>query len=324
MYGSCSTLIELAQKFGYTGNYLDRVDYEYINFLKTRDTWKGQVKKGQFEQNRYLTVRSLQPEQLTEVMNSPGIETVSHLATHFLLSQRHGRGVLKDTVAKLHLEDAVPDKLYKGFYGVSRKPHHYPTRSYEKRQGPKPLICKCCGFQSSKPIQMEIHHMSNTGEYDSKPKESSTYYTTTDVEVICANCHTLKHRVGDHLMEQCGRWRRKPPIQLSYDNPSDIFSNDCPFDYKTQKKYYLRWHLRKPEDYKCAKCGAIRWGRNNQVLVLELNHIDGIRKNSQLTNLELLCPNCHRFVHTTEKKGQPIPQTPKPEIHRVYINPDVD
>lgn len=125
-------------------------------------------------------------------------------------------------------------------------------------------------------------------------------------------------------MNECGAWRRNPPRMLSYDNPSDIFSDNCPFDYTTQKRYYIKWHLRKPEDYKCAKCNSTYWGPNKKVLVLELNHIDGTHINSKLSNLELLCPNCHRLLHTTVKKIQPESTIPKPEKRRVDVRPYLD
>jgi hypothetical protein len=42
---------------------------------------------------------------------------------------------------------------------------------------------------------------------------------------------------------------------------------------------------------KCSKCGLIEW--LNEKISLHLHHIDGNRKNNNLNNLMLLCPNCH-------------------------------
>lgn len=44
----------------------------------------------------------------------------------------------------------------------------------------------------------------------------------------------------------------------------------------------------------CNKCG---WNKLEQVLVV--HHIDGDRSNNQLSNLEILCPNCHWEYHIT-------------------------
>jgi len=48
----------------------------------------------------------------------------------------------------------------------------------------------------------------------------------------------------------------------------------------------------------CSECG---WtGRNNFTgkYVIELDHIDGNRKNSDPHNFRLLCPNCHAMTAT--------------------------
>jgi 5-methylcytosine-specific restriction endonuclease McrA len=319
-YTSCQSLLELAIKLGYKKPCLNRIDYEYINKIKTREIWLKYIKKGTFEQERNNYIRTISTNELVATMNMPGIRTVSHLATHFFLSQRHGRDILKNRIDELGLKDLVPDELYKGFYNESRTPWTYPKKQYEKQYGPKPETCIYCGFQASDPKQMEIHHQSPSDKQD--PKQ---YVTTTDLEVVCANCHTLEHRVGDKLKASCGIWRRKPPEQLSYDHPDEMFSDDCPFDHTTQKRYFLKWHLKSENEYRCFKCGASNWGPQNKLLVLELNHIDGTRKNSLLNNLELLCPNCHRLVHTTAKKGQPKSTQPKPKLRRVFITvPDIN
>jgi 5-methylcytosine-specific restriction endonuclease McrA len=42
---------------------------------------------------------------------------------------------------------------------------------------------------------------------------------------------------------------------------------------------------------RCELCGLTSW--NNQPIPLELHHIDGNHFNNNLTNLQILCPNCH-------------------------------
>lgn len=45
-------------------------------------------------------------------------------------------------------------------------------------------------------------------------------------------------------------------------------------------------------EYKCSKCGNDGiW--QNEKLVLEVHHIDGNHSNNDISNLCLLCPNCH-------------------------------
>lgn len=45
------------------------------------------------------------------------------------------------------------------------------------------------------------------------------------------------------------------------------------------------------KEYKCECCGNIMW--NDKPIPLELHHKDGNHFNNELSNLEILCPNCH-------------------------------
>jgi len=66
---------------------------------------------------------------------------------------------------------------------------------------------------------------------------------------------------------------------------------------------FLRKYLMKINDNKCQECG---WGVPNPVLnkvCLDLHHIDGDSKNTRLSNVQLLCPNCHSLTPTYKRVG---------------------
>lgn len=53
---------------------------------------------------------------------------------------------------------------------------------------------------------------------------------------------------------------------------------------------------------KCAICGlGSTW--NNKPLVLQLDHINGVRRDNRIENLRILCPNCHTQTHTYAGKA---------------------
>lgn len=59
------------------------------------------------------------------------------------------------------------------------------------------------------------------------------------------------------------------------------------------------------KEYKCECCGISEW--NGKPIRLQLHHIDGDHFNNELTNLQLLCPNCHSqtdsYAGKKNKKG---------------------
>jgi len=62
---------------------------------------------------------------------------------------------------------------------------------------------------------------------------------------------------------------------------------------KTIKLYLIRKH-----GNKCMNCG---WCEKNPVtnkVPIELEHIDGNSENNELSNLKILCPNCHSLTPT--------------------------
>ena len=78
--------------------------------------------------------------------------------------------------------------------------------------------------------------------------------------------------------------------------------------YKDQSEQYNRLVekknsaaslLRKLKKEKCSFCGFIPI----DICQLDIDHIDGNRNNNDISNLQVLCANCHRFVHASLKRA---------------------
>tara|TARA_R110000868_G_scaffold409970_1_gene696727 strand:- start:587 stop:1087 length:501 start_codon:yes stop_codon:yes gene_type:complete len=72
-------------------------------------------------------------------------------------------------------------------------------------------------------------------------------------------------------------------------NIDDILQNKIMFT----NSHHLKMRLIKEnyKQYKCEICGIDKW--LGKQIALELHHVDGDRYNNSLSNLKILCPNCH-------------------------------
>lgn len=90
-----------------------------------------------------------------------------------------------------------------------------------------------------------------------------------------------------------GQTKNKPKMSLVeyLEKSEDIQSN------KVRKKI-LEEGI-KP--HKCECCGLTEWLGN--LIPLELHHKDGDRNHNELSNYELLCPNCHALTDSYRGKN---------------------
>lgn len=56
--------------------------------------------------------------------------------------------------------------------------------------------------------------------------------------------------------------------------------------------------------YQCEICRRKKW--NGQLIPLELHHINGIRSDHRLQNLQILCPNCHSQTSNWTSKNNNV------------------
>ena len=55
------------------------------------------------------------------------------------------------------------------------------------------------------------------------------------------------------------------------------------------------------KERKCEMCGNTHWC--NYLIPLELHHINGIKTDNRLENLQMLCPNCHALTDNYRGKN---------------------
>lgn len=79
----------------------------------------------------------------------------------------------------------------------------------------------------------------------------------------------------------------------------EYLSNKQPIQSWKLKKRLLQEKLFEP---KCYKCFQDRW--MDQPIPLELHHIDGDNSNNSLSNLTILCPNCHALTDNYRGKNK--------------------
>ncbi len=108
----------------------------------------------------------------------------------------------------------------------------------------------------------------------------------------CGHCRIrLKNRGKSYIprfKDKCAWSRGKTFIEFKEHSISNR---------KIVKRALIR---NKIKEYKCEKCGISTWC--NKPLVLQLHHINGIKNDNRIENLQLLCPNCHAQTDTYKKR----------------------
>lgn len=141
------------------------------------------------------------------------------------------------------------------------------------------------------------------------------------IQVICKQCSNgFEAREKNRLFcsQSCSATYsnlnkvRKPAKECSYCGKTlsrriKVYcNNSC--QHAAQRKNKLEGGLEKCSSYfirsllilqngsKCMKCGWCEVHPITGKVPIELNHIDGNSNNNDLSNLELLCPNCHSLT----------------------------
>lgn len=90
-----------------------------------------------------------------------------------------------------------------------------------------------------------------------------------------------------------GQPKRKPKMTLE-----DYLENSVDIQTNKIRKKILEENIKA---HKCECCGLETW--LGQPIPLEVHHKDGNRNHNELSNFELLCPNCHAFTDSYRGKN---------------------
>ncbi len=86
--------------------------------------------------------------------------------------------------------------------------------------------------------------------------------------------------------------------QISNRPDSEIFCENARIKVDNLKKEYIRRVMN--GDARCENCGIREW--NGKALTFQIHHIDGNHSNHTISNLILLCPNCHSQTENYSNK----------------------
>lgn len=136
------------------------------------------------------------------------------------------------------------------------------------------------------------------------------------IHVGGANYDTVKRRICDLGLDTshwlgCGHLRGK---KIAYRPPrslDDILRPGTRYQTLRLKKRLIRDGVMQAV---CKCCGLSEWMANS--IPLELDHIDGDRENHSLSNLRLVCPNCHALTPTY--RGRNTRHAHIPPLHEIH------
>lgn len=109
------------------------------------------------------------------------------------------------------------------------------------------------------------------------------------LKCIGRNNDTLKKYLAQYEIDFQSRPHLKRDYSKGRVDPDVMYVMDSPTTRSVVRRSVIRDEL---IPYECAKCGnAGEW--QDAILVLQLEHKNGVNNDHRLENLEFLCPNCH-------------------------------
>lgn len=128
-------------------------------------------------------------------------------------------------------------------------------------------------------------------------KEANCWFDWLDklkVAKVGGNYKTLKNKAKEYNIDVSHfsyEYAHTHNGKTSAKNLTDeeLFSKTIGHNKEVIKREYINRYLNNIP--KCEICGITEW--NHSQIIFQIHHIDGDSKNNEVTNLQLLCPNCH-------------------------------
>jgi len=108
----------------------------------------------------------------------------------------------------------------------------------------------------------------------------------------------------------CGELKKVPSSSMGI-----YCSNECQHQHQFNIRFdawlsgneekssrWLRRALSEKDGHKCAVCNLTDWMGDQ--ITLELDHVDGDHNNNSISNLRLICPNCHSQTMTYKNRNK--------------------
>lgn len=137
------------------------------------------------------------------------------------------------------------------------------------------------------------------------------------LKVAGSNYDTVKRKISELNLDtshMTGKaWNqgdRYRPIKESIPLENVLVENSTWVNSNNLRKRLLKEGIK---EHKCECCGNTEW--MGKPIPLELHHINGVKNDLRIENLQILCPNCHSFTDNYRGKGMSAQEeTPDVEV----------